>query len=278
LLWQLEEPRWATMPGLPKLREELSRSALLFLQEQFVRDDAVDPAVLFESGRVYLQLANIHCGQQEGPEGLDMLNKALEQFGRLVAEYPDEPRYRQMLAEAFCFRGTLHNSLKHPLRAESDYREAISQYRRLMQTDGSGDMCNRVAWLLAECPLPSVRRPAEAVALAKEAVARESAAKYWNTLGVAYYRNRSFKEARTALDEAMRRNEGGEPTDWFFQAMTCERLGDRPQALRWFKKGADWVSSHPPLSGEWFRAGAEAAAMLGQKPPSLPGAKETASK
>jgi len=271
LLWQLEDPRWAAMPGLPKLRTELSRQALRFLQGQFVRDDSSDPAVRFESGRVYLLLANIHCGQQETGEALEALQRAVEKFGNLVAEQPNEPTYRRLLAETYCLRGTLRVSMKEPEPGEDDLRNAIAQYRRLASLDPTGDGYNRVAWLLADCPIVSLRQPGEAVRLAREAVAREpEVGRYWNTLGVALYRDGHLHEALTALTASMTRTDGGEPVDWFFLAMTHSRLGDSSAALRWFGKGAQWLRTHPPQSDEWFRAGAEAAAMLGQKTPLPP--------
>ena len=63
---------------------------------------------------------------------------------------------------------------------------------------------NSLAWLLATCPDPERRKPAEAVAIAMKAVEltpKESTC--WNTLGVAHYRNGQWTEAIRTLKKSM---------------------------------------------------------------------------
>jgi serine/threonine protein kinase/Tfp pilus assembly protein PilF len=269
LLWRLEDPKYADLPRarILALRRDLTNQALHFLQ-QFVREDSTDPAVRFESGRAYVQLANIHCAYQEGQQGLDMLQKAVGSFEGLVAGDPNEPSYRRQLAEAYCFRATLFSSLKRAPEAEAEFRRAIEQYRRLLPFDVDGNHLNSLAWLLAECPCASLREPAQAIVLAKQALTQApTEARYWNTLGVAYYRAAELREALQGLNKSLELG-GGDPVDWFFLAMTYWKLGDREQAQSWFDKGSHWLATNPPRSSEWFRAGAEAADLLGlEKPP-----------
>jgi serine/threonine protein kinase len=274
LLWALEDPRWAGMPEIPKLRQALTEKALRWLKDDFVRTGSTDPAVRAETGSVYMLLAGIHCEQKQVAPAFDLLDKAVDEFAGLVSDYPTDLRYRKLLGSAYCFRGTLHFSSKESPQAEEDFHRALIQYRHLMSSEEGGDLRNKVAWLLADCPMAGVRKPSEAVALARESVSREpTVATYWNTLGVAYYRNGQFDDALAALQESMRLGDGGEPVDWFFLAMTQSRRGHASEAVKWFHKGEQYLGSHPPISGEWFQAGAEAAALLGERAPTPPGAK-----
>jgi serine/threonine protein kinase len=265
LLWELEAPRWADKPPLLEVRKELTKKALQFLQE-FVREDSADPAVRFESGRAYRRLASIHCGQQEVARALETMGKAIGLFEALVAESPAEARFREALADTYRLRGVMYLSVKQPAEAEQEFRKSAEQYRLLLPSDTQGDRFNAYAWHLAECPCPSLRDPAQAVLLAKHAVARKPAeADYWNTLGVAHFRAGEFSAAIAALHQSMELGAGGGPLDWFFLAMSHWQLGDQARAHEWYAKAARWMEQRPPMNDGWFRCRTEAAALLGIK-------------
>ena len=108
-----------------------------------------------------------------------------------------------------------------------------------------------------------MRDPALAVRLAKKAVdARMHEANYWNTLGVAHYRNGDDKAAISELETAMSLGAGGTSMDWFFLAMANWRLGDRDQAQSWFDRAVQWMDKHKPHDDELRRFRAEAEALL----------------
>jgi serine/threonine protein kinase len=267
LLWELEEPRWANMPRILELRREMTNKALVVLQE-FVHEDSTDPAVLFESARAYRELANIHCAYQEGEQALAMIQKATAIFKKLVAEHPETPAYRRHLVNAYHFRGVLCLSLQQPLVALEPFRGEVEQYRALLPFDERGVQFNRLAWILAMCPLAELRDPSEAVSLAQQAVAlAPDEADYWNTLGVAQYRTGDYAQATETLRKSMEIGKGGEPCDWFFMAMIEWQRGDKAQARSWYEKGDRWMQTKPPQSDDWFLCMEEAAKMLGIRIP-----------
>jgi serine/threonine protein kinase/WD40 repeat protein len=104
---------------------------------------------------------------------------------------------------------------------------------------------NNLAWFLATHADPKLRDPIRAVALAKKAV--ELVPKeglYWNTLGAVQYRAGDWKAAVAALNQSRELRQGGDAFDFFFLAMACERLGQKEQALQWYKQGALWVEQN----------------------------------
>src|SRR5262249_34241639 len=82
----------------------------------------------------------------------------------------------------------------------------------------------------------------------------------WNTLGVAYYRAKSWLSAIDALKQSMNLRDGGDSADWFFMAMAYKQLGDDTQANYWYNKAKLEVQkanlSFEPLSR--YRKEAEA--------------------
>ncbi|HMB08588.1 MAG TPA: tetratricopeptide repeat protein, partial [Isosphaeraceae bacterium] len=113
------------------------------------------------------------------------------------------------------------------------------------------DLCNDLAWLLANGPDLASRDPARAVALATKAVETEpGCAIYWNTLGVAHYRVGECQAAITALGRAVELGSGGTGFDHLFLAMAHARRGDHSDALIWFHRGASWIENYRPEHAE----------------------------
>jgi len=127
------------------------------------------------------------------------------------------------------------------------------------------DVNNELSWMLATNAEPRLRKPAEAVRLALKAVeAKPSSANFWNTLGVAHYRNGDDKAAIAALETSMSKHEGGYSLDWFFLAMAHYRLGDQPKARMWFNRAVEWMDKHMPADREMRGFRKEAETMLAQ--------------
>ncbi len=122
-------------------------------------------------------------------------------------------------------------------------RALLKQYRC--------DCANDLAWLLANAPDPAVRDPAQAIALAGEAVeTNPNCATYWNTLGAAHYRAGDFNGTIAALGRARDLSEGGSAFDHVFLAMARARLGDQEQAERWLDQAKVWMEQYNPDHSE----------------------------
>jgi tetratricopeptide (TPR) repeat protein len=183
-------------------------------------------------------------------------------------------------AEAACRKATelqpnydkAWRGLAAALREQSRWREAEVACRKcveLQPRDASAQ--NDLAWLLAACPGPKFRDPAEAVRLANQAV--ELAPKnssFWNTLGVAHYRAGDWTPALGALHKAMDLSEGGDSNDWFFVAMAHWQLGHHDEARKWYTRAAEWMQKHKPHDDELRRFRAEAGELLGLVAPAPP--------
>jgi tetratricopeptide (TPR) repeat protein len=125
---------------------------------------------------------------------------------------------------------------------------------------------NDLAWLLATCPKTDVRDSRLAVEHARAALEIEpTTGNYWNTLGVALYRNGELDTASDALYRSMKlRGNGGDPFDWFFLAMIDHKQGRNDEAREWYEKAAKWYLSQQSVNDEeLFRFQTEAAELLG---------------
>jgi tetratricopeptide (TPR) repeat protein len=145
---------------------------------------------------------------------------------------------------------------------------------------------DELARLLATGGDARLRDPVRAVELATKATKHAPADNElcWNTLGIARYRAGDIKGAIQALHKSMEvpRGEslrkGGDSRDWFFLAMAHWQLPDKDQARRWYEQAIRWMDTDHPDEEEFARFRAEASALLGIREPSIPKAKEEASR
>ncbi len=185
--------------------------------------------------------------------------------------------YQLLMATAY-----LANNSESFLAARDGYLNLIAR----VESDGEtklaagssaiiAEASNNLAWLLATCPDIEIRDSRQAVKHARTAVEVEPATgNYWNTLGVALFRNRELDRAYEALDRSMQlRGDGGDGFDWFFLAMIDHQLGRKEKAREWYEKAANWYHAQAaPNDGELYRFQLEAAAELGlPKPEPRPG-------
>jgi serine/threonine protein kinase/WD40 repeat protein len=147
---------------------------------------------------------------------------------------------------------------------KKEYEPALLALRRAIALDPSHATAhNDLAWLLLVGPR-ELRDPKEALALARKAI--ELAPRrllFYDTLGVALYRNRQLDDAVTALEKSLEASRGrADAFDLFFLAMCHHRLGAPAKAkscydraVRWFqaKKAqlpADWVEELSEFQAE----------------------------
>jgi tetratricopeptide (TPR) repeat protein/serine/threonine protein kinase len=189
------------------------------------------------------------------------LGNALRGEGKLddaVAAYRDAIRLKPDYPMAHLCLGMLLQEHKR------DYEGAIATLREAIRfSPADANTRNNLAWLLANCPEPKHRQPAQAVALAQEAVKLAPNAAYvWNTLGVAQYRAGDCNAAVAALQKSIELNNGGYGGDWFVLAMAHHKLGHPKEARQWFDKAVEQMEKAGSQDQELRRFRAEAEGVL----------------
>jgi tetratricopeptide (TPR) repeat protein/tRNA A-37 threonylcarbamoyl transferase component Bud32 len=129
---------------------------------------------------------------------------------------------------------------------------------------GMAEWHNELAWLLANYPGLKLGEPGQAVAHAKKAVElAPGRSDFWNTLGVAQYRNGAWKAAIEALMKSVQIGKGGDSNDFFFLAMAHGQLNEKEKARAWYDRAVAWMDKYQPQNKELKRFHAEATALLG---------------
>jgi tetratricopeptide (TPR) repeat protein len=195
------------------------------------------------------------------PDAEQTRRRVIREYEKLNADFPEDPDHRRGLVQSYLELVRLLWELGRQSEAAEPYRKAFE----LAPEDPVVN--NNLAWFLATSPEPRLRDAALAVRLAQKAVAAESqSANYWNTLGVAHYRNGDDRGAVAELETAMSLRAGGDSYDWFFLAMAHWRLGNRDEARTWFDRAVEWLDGHKPHDDELRRIRAEAEATLAEAP------------
>src|SRR5262249_4268720 len=187
----------------------------------------------------------------------DWLGFLLQKQGKLdeaIAQYREVIRLKPDHAIA-------HYRLGVVLKELGKFDDAVLAYSKLIELEPNhARRLNELAWLLATAPDLRHPDPARAVALATRAVKlAPKDADYWNTLGVAQYRARDWKEAIAALQKYREfRANDGEWSNPFFLAMAHWRLGNKSDARKWYDRGVEWMDKNQPENKELrrFRSGA----------------------
>jgi serine/threonine protein kinase len=142
---------------------------------------------------------------------------------------------------------------------------------------GLAGVKNNLAWPLATSAVPGARRPAEALALATQAVEdMPDVGLYVNTLGVAQYAVGDYDGAINTLNRSMKLRDGGDAHDFFFLAMAHARKGDRTAATGWYERGVRWLAANKaskPKELARFRADAAGLVLTPPSPEPKPPAK-----
>jgi tetratricopeptide (TPR) repeat protein/tRNA A-37 threonylcarbamoyl transferase component Bud32 len=240
--------------ALPGAREAVAIRQRLFDTGQ--RKGVDDQRYL---ARSYGNLGKVLAAAGATREAEEAYRKALLLLEPFVKDSPSLPYHRRDLVRSYL-------QLVGLLWERGRQTEAAELYRKALAVDPEdSEVNNDLAWFLATSPEPRLRDAALAVRLATKAVkAQPKSADYWNTLGVAHYRNGDDKAAISELETAMSLGAGGTSMDWFFLAMANWRLGDRDQAQSWFDRAVQWMDKHKPHDDELRRFRAEAEALLAE--------------
>jgi tetratricopeptide (TPR) repeat protein len=149
------------------------------------------------------------------------------------------------------------------------FAEAETAFRKSIDLNSNNAYpLNALAWLLLTAPDRRQRRSEEALQLSRRAVQEApDVATYFNTLGLAEYRNGHWEKAIATLKKSIEMSKGTDPTDFFFLAMAHWRRGDKAEAEQSFQKGIEGAKRDAPNQWEWRMLWAEAAELLGKPGP-----------
>ncbi len=177
----------------------------------------------------------------------------------LAEDFPEENEHRRRLVDSYM-------QLAFLFEQTARYAQATEQASKALERDPELPAANNsMAWYLATNPNTRLRDTARAVQFAEKAVAgNQNAGNYWNTLGVAHFRNGNDRAAIAALEKSRLLRNGGDSFDSFFLALAHARLGNREQARDWFDRAVKWMDKNQPQDHELQRFRAEAEAVLGE--------------
>ena len=182
-------------------------------------------------GKAHRQLGNFQAARVS-------LHKSVQLHERLVQDESMAPTSQADRTDRLLRLGRAYSDCGRFEDAMTTYREALEA------TPTSARAMNRIAWLQLTAADHSMRDPARALELAQQAVERAPEnASYWNTLGVAYYRNGQWEQASQILLQAVaQHHEGGTPFDWYFLAMSHAQLGNWQEAGEWRDRAKSWTA------------------------------------
>lgn len=210
-------------------------------------------------GTAYADLGRAQRRLKQFRESLLSHRKGVAIHERLLTDDPDVVELRDALA----------TSLYHMARAlnvSGHTRDAIPVFKRSLDLNSNSARANNaLAWMLVMAPDHSLRDPQYALPLAQRAVELvPRSGSYWNTLGVAYYRNDDHDQTVAALMRSIELRDGGDGFDWFFLAMSHARQGNEDLANEWFERARTWCLTQDPLPDELERIQDEAVAALAE--------------
>jgi len=210
------------------------------------------PDTLFTIGN----LANSYLAEGRYAEAEALFKQVLEAWRRVVGEQRPETLWAI-------------GQLAYTYGAEGKYAQEETLYREDVKANpDSRYRLNRLARLLVSVPGRSRRRPEEALQLARRALkGTPDVATYYNTLGLAEYRNGLWDEAVVSLNKSAEMNKGSDPTDFLFLAMAHWRRGDKGEAEQFYQRGVKGSSKGATDNWEWRMFWAEAAELLGKPGP-----------
>jgi len=201
-----------------------------------------------------------------GPDHLETLNTT-NNLGQAYAA-AGQPAMTMLLLEASVNRCQITLGPDHPITVWSMHTLAAA-YRALGRPNGGVGLYDqaanqRKAELGSDRPdaLSARRQQAAARACSKAVELDPKFALAWYNLGVAHYRAGDWQAALAAPDKSMELRQGGDSHDWFFLAMSHEKLGDREKARHWYNRAVEWMDKNKPQDDELRRFRTEAAELL----------------
>ncbi len=154
-------------------------------------------------------------------------------------------------------------ALLHLGRAEEAHL-AMERIGEMTPEDATAS--NDLAWHLTTYE-PEIRLPSQAIRLANRAIEIEPGNfMYWNTLGVAHYRNGDFAAAIESLNKSLEISTVHGGWNWIFLAMAHKQLGDDERAKSNQKKAQGWMEKWASKNMEFVSVFDEAEKLIGELP------------
>jgi serine/threonine protein kinase len=190
------------------------------------------------------------------------LNMLLARVGRLKAEgHHEQSRllgsdlisaFKQMLIESeypssrlLLDRARLFAAMDDLAAAQEDLETAVALSAKEGSKSEQAASLNNLAWLLATTSERTLRDPDRAVELAAKAVEiRPTSSVFWNTLGVAYYRDGEFEMAIDSLEKSDELESRYFGYNGIFIAMAHHRLGNEDEARDFYERSIAWRKEH----------------------------------
>jgi serine/threonine protein kinase len=247
-------------PGLP-LR--LDRGAALPMRHQ----------IRLWSALACSQLARIYERVGESADARRSFRKAVDLFEPLARDFPD---FYSTRLEFVTANAGLASTMEGE-EAAAAWRQAIHLCRDL-PAGIAPDAQNAVAWRLVSNSGVAPDLAESAVDLAERAVAAKPTPANVNTLGVALFRVKRFRQAVAALLRSNQLDSARGPSfayNGFFLTMAYREMGEDDESRRWFKSAADWTEANAIGNQELSRFRAEAEELLGLSRPEAPPLPET---
>ena len=216
-------------------------------------------------------------GEQDDPLYLLYTVHALTPILNKEGRTADAERLRHQLEDDFQalaarfpipqFQGLRKLWAEQLIKGLSNSNEPILDCRLAIILDPTcAEAYNTLAWMQVRFPKDPWFDPENSLVPARKAVElNPSNWFYWNTLGVAAFRNGDWKTAEDSLQKSIRFN-GGTAIDWFFLAMTRWHQGKAKEALHWFDQAVSWIARNKS-DDETRRFHLEAAKLLGLPAP-----------
>jgi tetratricopeptide (TPR) repeat protein len=194
---------------------------------------------------------------------------ALAYREKLFSNSPSLFNHTRQLALNYTVLGDLRHDEGHSEEARGWYRKAVKTYRAfLTRKPDNAVVCADLAWLLATCPDPEIRQPAEARKLAQAAVDQSPRGRqFMRTLGVAQYRSGDWDGAIKTLAQAMKHGRGGDAREWLILAMAHCRLGHQEETRTWYLQAIDWMEKNRSRDHELRHLRVEAGALMSKPVP-----------
>ena len=198
---------------------------------------------------------------------------AIERRRAAVDEWKTSVRLDQ-LAKSHALYARFLSKIDRAEFAIVERERALAIWRSLEEDGESGELSrelhaanlNDLAWLLIAETDPDPSRLDRAIVLSEEAVQlAPRLASFWNTLGIARYRNRDYYKAIHALSRSVGLNEdGGNAFDFYYLALANHALGYSKPAADWFDRAESWTRRHPEMASLVRSARTEALASFSE--------------
>ena len=195
------------------------------------------------------------------PDTLCRPDRASQNARRLGRHREAENTYRQLTEILRAVRGpkdpqtlgwmriladTIKQQGRYP-EAEDIYREVFEAIRDTHPRTGQAisSLVRELeswAWQLASWSAAPTEDYLRALELAQRAAALDpQRAVAWQVLGWAHFRNGNWQESVDALKKSCELQEGGDPWQWLFMAMSHWQLGNQEEAGRWHQRSLSWL-------------------------------------